>query len=102
MVSRYASGSLSRESISPEDMLMLEQSVSGWLDTIDAAKAAGMNVVCYDSKKEEDMRSATCRNSRTLRGLYSKRTASAKVVVYCGAMHLSKKAVNQRGKRAAG
>lgn len=89
----YASGRLAREDMDPVDRDMLEDRIAGWLDLIDAARNAGMVIVPYDM-----VRIGEPRDIMNLREFVSfgnivervfKKDIGAKVIVYCGAMHVN-------------
>lgn len=91
----YASGSIIREEISPEDLYMSDIETAGWLDLIEVAKIVGMKVVPYDMvryDKLEDisnLREAT--SFKNMKDLIFNADPKAKVAVYCGALHVNEK-----------
>lgn len=112
LLADYASGKLSREDITPEKIAKLEwvnvindttkeiitirpeslAELEGWFDIIDAAKREDIKVLCYDANTKE-VKSSDEREKKAfenLKELVFCENPSAKLMIYCGAVHLNK------------
>lgn len=88
----YAKGKITREKIDQTWIDEEKYETTGWFDFIDSAKKAKLNIVCYDAEKESEFWNDREKKAfNNLRELIFDKDKDAKVVVYCGLLHLNEK-----------
>ena len=91
MLADYISGKLSRDDVT-EKLAELFPYIDGWLDIIDAAKKENIKIIRYDVSPEETI-SFNEREKKAfenLKELVFNEEPNAKLMIYCGAIHLNK------------
>lgn len=88
----YAKGKVTREKIDQTWIDEEEYEATGWFDFIDSSRKSGMKIVCYDAEKESEFWNDREKKAfNNLRELIFDKDKDAKVVVYCGSLHLNEK-----------
>ncbi len=88
----YATGKIRREEISRWSLRHEKIYSPGWFDLVDAARNAGLKIVCYDANPSQ----YNSFNEReeiafaNLEEMIFRKNPGAKVIVYCGIAHINK------------
>ena len=90
---QYVDGEIIKEDIEPDDYYEISVFIAGWMDLIDKARSLDMKIVHYDDDVRDiefeidNKREAIASNN--LKEQVFDKDPDAKMVVYCGAYHVS-------------